>query len=79
MYRKLDAKEKVIAAEIDSSIKNKWNYKWLEEKVKTVVFVGVKGAKIEREVELCIGDLCTLHFCIVLLTSVFHGFTIIEQ
>lgn len=56
MLRKLNPGEKALATHIDSGVKNKWNFKWLEEKLNTTVFIGLKDKKIERNVELCVGD-----------------------
>ena len=46
--------EKTAVTEIDATMKNKWNLRWLEEKVKTnVTFTGEKD-HVSHEVELCV-------------------------
>ena len=54
--RKLTAGEKALVADIDSGVKNKQNYKWLEEKKTAKVMIHVEGKKTERSVEICVGD-----------------------
>ena len=54
--RKVTAGEKSLVANIDSGVKNKWNYKWLEEKKTAKVMIHVDGKKFERTVEMCVGD-----------------------
>lgn len=53
MHRKLAENEKAQAAEVDRGVKNKWNFRWLAEKIKVTVILTDKK---EKHVELCVGD-----------------------
>lgn len=54
--RKVTAAEKAVVADINSEVKNKWNFRWLEEKKTVKVTIYVDGKKTERTVEMCVGD-----------------------
>ena len=56
MFNKLSQGEKTAVTNIDATAKNKWNWRWLEEKVKTNVTLTRKKDRVSREAEVCVGD-----------------------
>ena len=54
MFRRLRIEEKVAVVEIDSTVNNKWNWKWLEETKKHKVTLQFR--KDPQEFELRVGD-----------------------
>ena len=54
MFRRLRIEEKVAVTEIDSTVNNNWNWKWLEETKKHKV--ALQFRKDPQEFELRVGD-----------------------
>ena len=56
MFRKLSKGEKALVSEIDASVKNKWNWRWLEEKIETSLTLSYGKDRKVRKVEICASD-----------------------
>ena len=57
MFRKLLQGEKATVTEVDATMKNKWNWKWLEEKVQTNVTLTREKDCVSCNMEGCMGGL----------------------
>ena len=56
LFHKLSQGKKTADTEIDAMVKNKWNLRWLEEKVKTNVTLTHEKDVVGCEVEVCMGN-----------------------
>ena len=56
MFCKLSQGKETAVTEIHATVKNKWNERWLEEKIKANMTLTRRKDGVSREVEVCVGD-----------------------